>query len=755
MSTLKIIGRYIVKLEIARGGMATVYHAYDPRFERDVAVKVLPQAFLHDPQFRLRFDREAKMIALLEHPAIVPVYDFGEEAGQPYIVMRYMSGGSLNERIRQGAFSLAETSQLVSRISSALDAAHSRNIIHRDLKPGNILFDQYGNAYLSDFGIARISEERGATLTGTAILGTPTYMSPEQIQGDKEIDGRSDIYALGVLVYQMLSGQAPYQADTPAKVMMMHVLQPVPNIRDSRVDLPSGSEALIARAMAKNPDDRFTTSGEFAAELEKLAQRGKMVAPEEAHTMISGPRGATEAATRVAAGGTVVPSAGTVVAPGKTSISVPAGEAAAPPAVGEVPAKKKRSPLAVAIPVVIIVVLLLAGAVGLGIAGSQGSGPLAFLAAPTATQTQAPDTPTPLPPTETSSVGGNVPAQTPTITSTQAAEAPTETPALETPTEAATPTSSLTVIGGADKIGWIDNNDIWVANLDGSEITQLTTDGTDKTNPHWTPDGEWITYISGKCVQAVKLADGEVKTMLCLNFVEYLKEFNIAPDNERVAVGVDNQLYIIPNDERLLADIKSRADLTRIADCEHFAPYLRNYVKTAIWNRDGSQLGMVIFGVARGIGSADVVQIISMEKCTPEPVIIDNFPPPRFRPPEYDVAPQIQNFGWDGLFIFALATYVRNDGFGNLYIYNSDLKKATDILNPIDGSCCYRDPDFSPDGSHLIFAYQKYPSGDNAISFYMIPFGTIGTGVTYEPLPIPPLVGNAKAKPELILRPAK
>ena len=128
-------GRYIIKGELGRGGMATVFHAYDPRFERDVAIKVLPREFLHDPQFRVRFDREAKTIALIEHPAIVPVYDFGEEEGQPYIVMRYMSGGSMSERLAQGPLPINEVVNMINRLAPALDAAHSKGIIHRDLKP--------------------------------------------------------------------------------------------------------------------------------------------------------------------------------------------------------------------------------------------------------------------------------------------------------------------------------------------------------------------------------------------------------------------------------------------------------------------------------------------------------------------------------------------------------------------------------------------------------------------------------------------
>ena len=150
-------GRYEIKAEIGRGGMATVYHAYDPRFEREVALKVLPRAMLHDPQFRTRFEREAKTIAMLEHPAIVPVYDFGEEDGQPYFVMRYMTGGSLTDRMKNGPMTVQEVAHLFERLAPALDEAHAKGIIHRDLKPGNILFDQYGEPYISDFGIAKIA----------------------------------------------------------------------------------------------------------------------------------------------------------------------------------------------------------------------------------------------------------------------------------------------------------------------------------------------------------------------------------------------------------------------------------------------------------------------------------------------------------------------------------------------------------------------------------------------------------------------
>jgi serine/threonine protein kinase len=158
------IDRYEIKQELGRGGMATVFAAYDPRFQRTVALKVLPREFMHEPEFRKRFIREARTIAGLEHPAIVPVYDFGEENGQPYLVMRLMPGGSLADRLQNGPLPIEEAARILERLGSALDRAHSMGIIHRDMKPSNVLFDQYGDAYLADFGIVRVS--------------TPTMRSP-------------------------------------------------------------------------------------------------------------------------------------------------------------------------------------------------------------------------------------------------------------------------------------------------------------------------------------------------------------------------------------------------------------------------------------------------------------------------------------------------------------------------------------------------------------------------------------------------
>ncbi len=263
------IGRYEIKSELGRGGMATVFRAHDPSFDREVAVKVLPREFLHDPQFRGRFEREIKTIAQLEHPAIVPVYDVGEDDGQPYFVMRNMTGGSLSDWLKQGAFSLEDTARMVERLARGLAYAHKKGIIHRDLKPGNVLFDSNGDAFISDFGVAKLAES-ASSMTGSGIVGTPAYMSPEQAQSG-QVDARSDVYAMGAIIYEMLTGQQPYKADTPMGVVVKHITDPVPEILRDNPDLSPELDEVIKKAMDKDPNKRYATMIDLAKALNKAA----------------------------------------------------------------------------------------------------------------------------------------------------------------------------------------------------------------------------------------------------------------------------------------------------------------------------------------------------------------------------------------------------------------------------------------------------------------------------------------------------
>ena len=269
MSLPENIGRYRIERRIGHGGMAFIYQAFDPAMKRAVAIKLLPRQLLEDQDFATRFQREVETLAALEHPAIVPIYDYGEYDGQPYYVMRFMRGGSLVERLRQGILPVPETAAVIRRIAPALEAAHRKSIVHRDIKPGNILFDADGRAFLSDFGIVKTAGGGGETVGG-AVMGTPSYMSPELARGDADIDGRSDIYGLGVLLFRAWAGVTPFTANTPMGIAMKHVTERVPDILTFQPDLPAACGRLIEVAMAKARTERFYSAMELSKALDRI-----------------------------------------------------------------------------------------------------------------------------------------------------------------------------------------------------------------------------------------------------------------------------------------------------------------------------------------------------------------------------------------------------------------------------------------------------------------------------------------------------
>ncbi|MCB0164996.1 MAG: serine/threonine-protein kinase [Anaerolineae bacterium] len=243
--------------------MATVFKAHDPNTDRYVALKILPGQLSQDPTFRERFQREAQAIAKLEHLHILPIFAYGEEDGIAYMAMRYLKAGTLTDRIKQGPLPFNEASQLLNQIAGALDHAHSHNILHRDVKPSNVLLDNGGNAYLTDFGIAKMV---GTTLdlTRGGILGTPAYMSPEQCRGDTELTPASDIYALGIVLYEMVTGRTPFQAETPIALINMQLNHPLPPPRSLRPELPEAGESVILKALTKDPGLRYESCGTMA-----------------------------------------------------------------------------------------------------------------------------------------------------------------------------------------------------------------------------------------------------------------------------------------------------------------------------------------------------------------------------------------------------------------------------------------------------------------------------------------------------------
>ncbi|MGZ9234738.1 MAG: protein kinase domain-containing protein, partial [Anaerolineales bacterium] len=609
------IGIYEVKSELGRGGMATVYRAYDPRFEREVAVKVLPSELLHsDPQFRLRFEREAKIIAQLEHTAIVPVYDVGESDGQPYFVMRYMNGGSLSERIKEGGLTIEDAARILGALAPGLDEAHSKGIVHRDIKPSNILFDKRGNPYISDFGIAKLSQAQAGNVTGSAIIGTPAYMAPEQAQGT-EVDGRADIYALGIILFEMLTGKQPYEADTPMAVAIKHITDPVPHIRQTNPRLPEGMDAIIQKAMAKNRMERYSTAVEMTNALLDVV-RGQ----------------STQVQTKIA----------------RAAPTVKASKQAIPQ-----PQKKGFNALFVIIPVIAI------AAVAGGLFVFNGSRSPVETEPPVSTSTAVP------PATQTSA-----PTDQPTTVPVVIVE-PTNTEVPPLPTDTAVP--AIPAHGGADKIAFVANNEIWLVNVDGSELKELTTDGGAKTDLQWLPDGETFIFISGLTIKFYNIKTDVVDTLTSFPSAATLDAFRVSPDGKQAMISVNYEIFVIPFDFNQMKSVSKKSDLLGLEPCIVPKGKTRSalIVREARWSADDKLVAWLF----KGPDVADQIGVFNIQDCNPDTIdLLDNFPGARFTPSGFQTR-ILPDFDWDGLNLFTFNTSKRNNGWGELYLYNWESHK--------------------------------------------------------------------------------
>jgi eukaryotic-like serine/threonine-protein kinase len=263
----KIAGRYDVAELVGHGGMSSVYKAHDSLLERHVALKVLHEQYSADDDFVERFKREARSVAQLQHPNIVTVIDRGEEGGRQYIVFEYIDGENLKELVtRKGRLDVREALEVSLEVARGLAFAHQHGLVHRDVKPQNVLLNGDGRAKVTDFGIARSLDVDGMTQTGT-VLGTSNYIAPEQASG-RRVDAHTDVYALGVVLYELLAGEVPFPGESFVAVAMKHVHEPPPNLLDVRRDVPLRVAAAVDRALEKDPEQRFPTMDAFAAELE-------------------------------------------------------------------------------------------------------------------------------------------------------------------------------------------------------------------------------------------------------------------------------------------------------------------------------------------------------------------------------------------------------------------------------------------------------------------------------------------------------
>lgn len=275
------VGPYEIVEQIGSGGMATVYRAYQPKLDRDVALKVMHQMYAQDDNFRARFEREARIVASLDHPAIVPIYDFDEHNQQPYLVVKLIEGQTLKRMLRKGALKPAQTVIIMLKIADALTYAHERGVLHRDVKPSNILIDPDGRPYLTDFGLARLKEAGESTQSVDTMLGTPHYVSPEQASGNTELSNRTDVYSFGVVLYELTTGRVPFMNETTLATIHDHIYsQPSPP-REVKADIPPGVEVVLLRALAKNPDDRYPTPNALMEAYQAAMEGSVITAPAE------------------------------------------------------------------------------------------------------------------------------------------------------------------------------------------------------------------------------------------------------------------------------------------------------------------------------------------------------------------------------------------------------------------------------------------------------------------------------------------
>lgn len=664
------IGRYVIKQELGSGEMGAVYRAFDPSFNREVAIKVLPHELMRNLKTLARFKRELKMIASLEHPAIVPVYDVGEENGQPYYVMRYMSGGTLRRWINNGKLSLQDTADIIERVALGLEYAHQKGIVHRDLSPDNILFDNHNNPYITDFSLAKLIADTFRTNSGNGFIGTPEYISPEQSQS-LPVDHRADIYGLGVIMYEMLSGEKPYQAVDPMGVLVKHVSEPVPDVLKVNPELPPEVDAIIKKAMAKNRNDRYESSVDLARALTKAAFGEERTLPSS--TTLVGRQTRTRSSRRVG-----------LIAVGA------------------------------------VVLLALAGFFGL-------RGQLSFL--------QASE------PTLVSTKASTLPAATSTT-------APTEMPTSTATTVQVQPTV-VPPFGGADKIALLSGNDIYLLNPDGTDLVLVRTDNAAKSNLHWIPGGRLI-YSSRNCAYMLDSESRVSKQIVCFNANELLEDFHVSHDGKYAAISIQRTLNILPFDLDVLKNVNTRFNLIEFEDNCYYNQYP---FREVLWSDDGKQLAIRVIDTK--LVSSDQVFLVNVDipNCeTVGLVRLDKFPGGRIDF-EKDSTNRIASYDWDGKDLFLLNDSIRNDGFGNLYMYNSTTRESVK-LNPINGECCYRDARWSPDGKFILFAYQK--SNSASIELYYISLEDIQDGGMLTPLALPTgFFSTPRDRPQPALRPAE
>jgi len=745
MTEKKTINRYEIRKQIGQSGIATTFLVFDPDVEKEFALKLFNRGILSQEEIRAGFIREARVISFLENPGIVQMLNLGEFEDQVYIVSEYLTGGSLADRMTNGPLSVEEARQIFNQLAPALEAVHELEITHQNLKPNNILFDEKGIPHLADFAIHQVLFNRDEQLV-SPLVQDPAYMSPEQILGET-IDHRSDIYALGMILFELLSGKRPFNANTPVKIAKQHLFDRIPDILELVPGLPPELDAVLRIALAKEPKDRFVSVGHFSHVLDQVTTNpGKPLTPPLIIPVIEQKSISWLAAQKPAV---VKPSQMEEAAIHQTPPSVQSPV--------QHPGHKKAAFTWISL-FVLLGVFIFAGWITYPYLNSWISNlrnqPFAitqFERTPDLTNTSsvestlAPETPTqPVIEPSATEVEATKLAPSSTVEPVLPTDPPpTEDASLNTQTSESMPSTTLNqsnlgnlpypgglIKGGADKLAFIaSDNNIRIVDLDGNNLERLTDDGTQKFQLRWTPDGKGLLYRKETGFYIFDLVSN-TETLLG-NF----NDLDISPDMQSVVLGdfVDYpdknkrwRNYLVSYDFDFLRKLRLVPD----ANCQFEAGRLTRF------SPRGDQISSVVKATIDG-RQIEVIRLFTKLGCGD---ILDNrltIPKTSFLLRGYNGPGDsltIDDYSWDGYNRFAITGKIQDD-FGDLMVWDAkELKGA--IYAPVQGKCCYRFPRWSPDGQYILVAFQDIRYRTET-QIYYFPTSALGSVGNLFPIPLP------------------